>query len=64
MYEYNAKVRGVYDVDTTTVDIDLGFGIYYRGQKLRLLGIDAPEMREEDLNQWLIKEDYAEEYKK
>ena len=45
MYEYRAKVRGVYDADTITVDIDLGFGIIYTGQKLRLLGIDAPEVR-------------------
>ena len=45
MYEYKAKVRGVYDADTITVDIDLGFGIIYTGQKLRLLGIDAPEVR-------------------
>ena len=29
MYEYCAKVVSVYDGDTITVDIDLGFGIVF-----------------------------------
>jgi len=45
MYEYSALVTDVYDGDTITVDLDLGFGIVMRGQKFRLLGIDAPEVR-------------------
>ena len=47
MYEYNAKVTKVYDGDTITVDFDLGFGIILRKQKIRLLGINAPEVRGE-----------------
>ena len=45
MYEYRAYVRRVYDGDTITVDIDLGFGIIVKEQKIRLLGINTPEVR-------------------
>ena len=45
MYEYRAYVRKVYDGDTVTVDIDLGFGVLLKNQKLRLLGINTPEIR-------------------
>jgi len=45
MYEYRAYVRKVYDGDTITVDIDLGFDIIIHGQKIRLLRINAPEVR-------------------
>tara|TARA_Y100000996_G_scaffold323299_1_gene259378 strand:+ start:369 stop:707 length:339 start_codon:yes stop_codon:yes gene_type:complete len=45
MYEYRAYVRKVYDGDTITVDFDLGFGIVLKSQKIRLLRIDAPEVR-------------------
>ena len=45
MYEYRAFVRKVYDGDTVTVDIDLGFDVVLKSQKIRLLGINAPEVR-------------------
>ena len=45
MYKYKAIVKSVYDGDTITVDIDLGFDTWIRGAKLRLHGIDTPEMR-------------------
>lgn len=45
MYEYQGRVTDVYDGDTVTVDIDLGLGIWARGQKMRLFGIDAWELR-------------------
>jgi len=48
MYEYTAKVVKVYDGDTITVDFDLGFGIILRGQKIRLSGINTPEVRGEE----------------
>ncbi len=108
MYEYKATVTKVYDGDTITVDFDLGFGILIRKQKIRLLGINTPEVRgpekpqgiisrdalrqrilgkvvtiktskdkkgkygrwlgevfveDENINQWLISEGYAKEYK-
>ena len=47
MYEYRGYVRKIYDGDTITVDVDLGFGIELKGQKMRLLRINAPEVRGE-----------------
>jgi len=44
-YTYKAQITQVYDGDTVTADIDLGFHIWVRGEKLRLYGIDTPEMR-------------------
>lgn len=45
IYRYFAKVTKVYDADTITTDIDLGFHTWIHGEKLRLFGIDAPELR-------------------
>ena len=47
MYEYRAYVKKVYDGDTITVDIDLGFGVLLKNQKIRLYGINTPEIRGE-----------------
>lgn len=47
-YEYNATVTSVVDGDTVVVDIDLGFDVKFRNQKVRLLGIDTPESRTSD----------------
>lgn len=51
MYEYNCKVLRVVDGDTVDVDIDLGFSVVLRNQRIRLLGIDAPESRTRDLEE-------------
>jgi micrococcal nuclease len=45
LYRYKAHVEDVYDGDTCTVDIDLGFGTWLRGEKIRLHRIDAPEVK-------------------
>jgi len=45
MYEYKATVTRVYDGDTITVNIDLGFHIQMQKQTIRLAGINAPEIR-------------------
>jgi len=45
LYFYKAKVISVYDGDTITVDIDLGFNVWLHNEKLRLSGINAPEIR-------------------
>ena len=45
MYEYRAFVRKVYDGDTITVDIDLGFDVILKNQKIRLSKINTPEVR-------------------
>ena len=49
MYEYNVSVTKVVDGDTVDVDIDLGFGMTYKKQRVRLMGIDTPESRTRDL---------------
>ena len=36
---------GVYDGDTVTLDIDLGFNHSMNNQKIRLFGINTPEVR-------------------
>ena len=48
MYEYKVANIEVVDGDTVDVDIDLGFGIWMRNQRIRLYGIDAPESRTKD----------------
>ena len=48
MYEYRVKIRRVVDGDTVDVDIDLGFGVWMRKQRIRLVGIDTPESRTRD----------------
>ena len=45
MYDYKATVVNIVDADTIDVDIDLGFGILLKNQRIRISGIDAPEMR-------------------
>ena len=42
---YRASVVDVYDGDTITVDIDLGFSMSLRKLKVRLTGIDTAEMK-------------------
>lgn len=47
-YLYKAFVTDVHDGDTCTVDIDLGFGVWLKNQKLRFYGINTPELRGTD----------------
>jgi micrococcal nuclease len=46
-YTYYADVLEVYDGDTLTVIIDLGFSLTVK-TKVRLMGIDTAEMKSED----------------
>ena len=48
MYEYNCRILRVVDGDTVDVDIDLGFGIWKKKERIRLYGIDTPESRTSD----------------
>ena len=50
-YRYNVKVTRVVDGDTVDVDIDLGFGMVYKKQRVRMMGIDTPESRTRDLEE-------------
>ena len=45
MWTYRAKVIRVIDGDTVDVDIDLGFGIWQKNERVRIMGIDTPESR-------------------
>ena len=51
MYEYKCKIVKVIDGDTTDVDIDLGFGVWLKKQRIRFFGIDTPESRTRDLEE-------------
>jgi len=51
VYEYKVKVLKVVDGDTVDVDIDLGFKVWLRNERVRLHGIDTPESRTRDLEE-------------
>ena len=46
--EYDVVVVKVVDGDTIDVDIDLGFGVTLRDERVRIMGIDTPESRTRD----------------
>ena len=48
MYQYRVEIKKVVDGDTVDVDIDLGFGVWLRNERIRLYGIDTPESRTRD----------------
>ena len=48
MYEYKAKILRVVDGDSVDVDIDVGFGVWLRNERVRIMGIDTPESRTRD----------------
>ena len=48
MYEYRARVIKVVDGDKVDVDIDLGFGVWLKDERVRIMGIDTPESRTRD----------------
>ena len=52
------NVFRVVDGDTIDVDIDLGFYVWIKKQRIRLLGIDAPETRGESRPEGLAATEY------
>lgn len=60
-YVYNAVLRSIYDADTIRVDIDLGFGTCIHNEPIRLMGINAPEIRGEERPQGLESKAWLEE---
>jgi micrococcal nuclease len=48
VYEYSCTIVKVVDGDTADVDIDLGFGVWLKKQRIRFYGIDTPESRTSD----------------
>lgn len=57
-YQYKAYVTKVYDGDTITVNIDLGFSIQFVKQTFRLSRINTPEVRGEEREEGLKSRDY------
>jgi len=47
VYRYKAEVVDVYDGDTCTLKVDLGFNMSFV-LKARLYGVDTPELRSKD----------------
>ncbi len=61
LYHYKAFVTSVYDGDTITVDIDLGLKTFIKGEKIRLYGINAPELRGAERPEGLKSRDFLRE---
>ena len=51
VFEYSCKIVKIVDGDTADVDIDLGFGVWLKKQRIRFYGIDTPESRTIDLEE-------------
>ena len=51
MFEYRSSLLKIIDGDTIDVDIDLGFSVVLKKQRIRLYGINTPESRTRDLEQ-------------
>jgi len=56
MYQYRAKIIDVYDGDTVTAMVDLGF-YHFQQMKFRLYGINTPEIRGEEREKGLVVRD-------
>jgi micrococcal nuclease len=66
LHHYKAKVLEVYDGDTVRLEIDLGFGMTWRGSdgrgvQIRLFGLNTPEVRGSEREQGLISRDRLRE---
>ena len=44
MYQYRAVIKKVVDGDTLEIDIDLGLLVWIHSEKVRLLGVNTPEV--------------------
>ena len=60
-YCYKAKCVSVYDGDTVTLDISLGFNSTMHKQNARLLGISTPEVRGREREAGLVSRDRLRE---
>jgi len=66
LYHYRAKVLEIYDADTIRVELNLGFGLIWRGSdnrgvEIRLFGLNAPEMKGNDKEKGTISRDKLRE---
>ena len=60
MYEYKATIIKIYDADTVTALVQVGFNVSVT-EKLRLSGINAPELRGDERPDGLISRDRLRE---
>ena len=60
MYEYRATIIKIIDGDTVDVDIDLGFNVVLKDERVRIAGIDTPESRTRDLEEKKLDENVTE----
>jgi len=51
MFEYRSNLIKIIDGDTIDVDLDLGFAVILKKQRIRLYGINTPESRTRDLEE-------------
>lgn len=58
---YRGNVTSVYDADSITLELRLGFGIVLENFKLRLARIDAPEIRGSSRELGIISRDALRE---
>ncbi len=58
LYLYKAKIISVYDGDTCRADIDLGLKVWIKNERLRLLRINAPELRGDEREEGLKSRDF------
>lgn len=58
LYVYRATIVSVYDGDTIRLNIDLGFGTWIINTPVRMIGIDAPELRGIERPQGLASRDH------
>jgi len=59
LYFYNGTVVSIYDGDTIRADVDLGFSMSIKNMKLRLSGIDTPELRGDERPQGLLAKQFV-----
>ena len=65
MFEYQCKIVKVIDGDTADVDIDLGFGVWRKKQRVRFYGVDTPESRTSDKEEkvyGLLAKEFVQSY--
>ena len=60
-FVYRACVVYIVDGDTIDVDVDLGWGVWLRKQRLRLYGINTPEVRGPERPQGLESKAFVED---
>jgi micrococcal nuclease len=56
LYHYKTLITAVYDGDTVTAEVDLGFKIKFT-EKFRLFGINTPELRGVEREKGLVSRD-------